>query len=173
MNEHEYLADGMAEELINLLANSANWQVTARNLTSGYRGADIDIRKVGAELGVSYAVEGSVRAMGQRVRISVALISTSDGTQIWSERYDRPLDELFELVIDSSEVGLRKPNPAIYHMTLEQLGVNNPAESLFVDDFPQNVIAAQSLGMKGLLVNHDPQDTVKSLQDMLDTVTSE
>lgn len=97
LNEHEYLADGMTEELINLLANSANWQVTARNLSFAYRDKDTDIRSVGAELGVSYAVEGSIRSMGQRVRISVALISTADGTQIWSDRYDRPLEELFDV----------------------------------------------------------------------------
>lgn len=97
LNEHEYLADGMTEELINLLANSANWQVTARNLSFAYRDKETDIRSVGAQLGVAYAVEGSIRSMGQRVRISVALISTTDGTQIWSERYDRPLDELFDV----------------------------------------------------------------------------
>lgn len=97
LSEHEYLADGMTEELISLLANSANWQVTARNLSFAYRDKDSDIRSVGAELGVAYAVEGSIRSMGERVRISVALISTSDGTQIWSERYDRPLAELFDV----------------------------------------------------------------------------
>ena len=53
MNDYEYLADGMAEELINLLGNCANWQVSARNLTSRYRDEDVVIRQVGNELGVA------------------------------------------------------------------------------------------------------------------------
>ncbi|MEM7097943.1 MAG: BTAD domain-containing putative transcriptional regulator [Pseudomonadota bacterium] len=97
VNDHEYLADGMTEELINLLANSANWRVTARNVSFQYRDQLADVRKVGAELSVGYVVEGSIRSMGSRVRISCALISTADGTQFWSERYDRPLDELFDV----------------------------------------------------------------------------
>lgn len=95
--DHEYLADGMTEELINLLANSVNWQVTARNLSFRYKESQPDARAVGNELGVGYVVEGSIRAMAQQARISVALVSASDGTQLWSDRYDRPLAELFDV----------------------------------------------------------------------------
>ena len=97
VSEHEYLADGMTEELINLLAQCANWQVAARNLSFQYRDKQVDVRRLSEEIGAAYAVEGSVSAMGERVRISVALVSTADGTQIWSDRFDRPMLELFDV----------------------------------------------------------------------------
>ena len=95
--DHEYLADGMTEELINLLANSANWQVAARNLSFRYKESQPDARAVGNELGVGYVVEGSIRVMAEQARISVALVSAGEGTQLWSDRYDRPLAELFDV----------------------------------------------------------------------------
>ncbi len=95
--DYEYLADGMTEELINLLGNSANWRVSARYLSFAYKENHPDVRAVGRELGVGYVVEGSIRTLGEQARLSVALVSTSDGTQLWSDRYDRPLAELFDV----------------------------------------------------------------------------
>lgn len=156
MNDYEYLADGMTEELINLLANSANWQVTARNLTSRYRDLDVDVRQVGNELGVAYAVEGSIRAMGRRVRISVALISTSDGTQIWSERYDRPLDELFDVQDEVVH--------AIFRTLKNRLGF---AERERVRRTPKTNLDAWGLLMKAMQVNVTCDATQ---QDQLDLI---
>lgn len=65
-----------------------------------------------------------------------------------------PVDDLFELVVDSSQVGMRKPNPDIFTSTLDQLGVS-PAESVFLDDAPGNVAAAEALGMHAILVEDD------------------
>jgi epoxide hydrolase-like predicted phosphatase len=65
-----------------------------------------------------------------------------------------PLDELFDVVIDSSEVGMRKPDPRIFHLALEALGVE-PGRSVFLDDYPGNVVAAQSVGMHAILVETD------------------
>ncbi|MFK7975882.1 MAG: BTAD domain-containing putative transcriptional regulator [Halioglobus sp.] len=142
LNEHEYLADGMTEELISLLGNSANWQVTARNLSFKYRDKETDIRTVGTELGVAYAVEGSIRSMGERVRISVALISTSDGTQIWSERYDRPLAELFDVQDEVVH--------AIFRTLKNRLGF---AERERVRRTPTTNLDAWGLLMKAMQVN--------------------
>jgi putative hydrolase of the HAD superfamily len=60
------------------------------------------------------------------------------------------VDELFDVVIDSSEVGMRKPNPAIYHLALEQLGGVPAAEAVFIDDSPGNVVGARNAGLQGI-----------------------
>ncbi|NKB99529.1 MAG: hypothetical protein GKR90_13680 [Pseudomonadales bacterium] len=95
--EHGFLADGMSEELINLLANCVNWRVTSRNTSFRYRDQAVDVREVGQQLGVAYVVEGSMRRVGERIRVSAQLVSTLDSTQIWSNRYDRPVDEIFDV----------------------------------------------------------------------------
>lgn len=74
-----------------------------------------------------------------------------------------PVDELFEAVIDSSAVGIRKPDPAIYLLALERLEVSNPETSVFLDDFEPNVAAARELGMHGILVG---QDIVPALAEL-------
>src|SRR5262245_33757103 len=67
-----------------------------------------------------------------------------------------PVDDLFDAVIDSSEVGVRKPNPAIFHRALAEVGGIVPSRSIFLDDHPANVAAARRLGMQGVLVGEDP-----------------
>ena len=77
-----------------------------------------------------------------------------------------PLDELFDVVIDSSAVGLRKPNPAIFHLALEQLGGVHPARAVFLDDHPGNVAGAQAAGLRALLVD-DPDEALADLDALL------
>jgi len=78
-----------------------------------------------------------------------------------------PLDELFDAVIDSSHVGMRKPNPAIFRHALAQIGGVEPARSIFLDDHPGNVAAANRLGMRGLLVGDDPAVALAELEGLL------
>ncbi len=78
-----------------------------------------------------------------------------------------PLDELFDVVIDSSAVGLRKPNPAIFHLALEQLGGVEPGRALFLDDHPGNVAGAEAAGLRALLVD-DPDVALADLDALLD-----
>jgi epoxide hydrolase-like predicted phosphatase len=78
-----------------------------------------------------------------------------------------PLDELFDVVIDSSEVGMRKPDPRIYHLALDQLGGVDPIRAVFLDDFPGNVEAAQRLGMFGIVVESDPTPALAELDRLL------
>lgn len=77
-----------------------------------------------------------------------------------------PLDELFDVVIDSSAVGLRKPNPAIFHLALEQLGGVDPARAVFLDDHPGNVAGARAAGLQALLVD-DPDEALADLEALL------
>jgi putative hydrolase of the HAD superfamily len=78
-----------------------------------------------------------------------------------------PADELFQVIVDSSEVRMRKPNPAIFHHTLELLGNVAPEECLFLDDAASNVEAAQRLGMRGVLVKSDLRDALAALDALL------
>ena len=95
--EHGYLADGMTEELINMLANCVNWRVTARNTSFKFKDKNVDVRDLGKDLGVDYVVEGSIRRVADRIRVTAQLVNTTDGTHIWSDRYDRPLTEIFDV----------------------------------------------------------------------------
>jgi epoxide hydrolase-like predicted phosphatase len=78
-----------------------------------------------------------------------------------------PLDELFDAVVDSSEIGMRKPNPAIFHHALEQVGGIAATRSIFLDDHPGNVAAARRLGMQGVLVGDDPAPALAELERLL------
>lgn len=91
----EYFSDGMSEELLNLLARVPGLQVAARTSAFAFKGRNVDVREVGRELGVETVLEGSVRQAGQQVRITAQLIDTETGFHLWSETYDRKLEDIF------------------------------------------------------------------------------
>ena len=78
-----------------------------------------------------------------------------------------PIAELFDAVIDSSEVGVRKPDPAIFGLALRELGGIAPEQAIFLDDFPGNVAAARRLGMHGVLVEDDPSSALAELERLI------
>jgi epoxide hydrolase-like predicted phosphatase len=78
-----------------------------------------------------------------------------------------PLDELFDVVIDSSEVGMRKPDPRIFELALTQMGGIDPTRSVFLDDYPGNITAAEALGMHGVLVEAAYDDAIRQLDALL------
>lgn len=78
-----------------------------------------------------------------------------------------PVEDLFEIVVDSSEVGMRKPNPEIYHLALTRLGGIAPERAVFLDDFPSNVRGATQIGMHGIHVGPDPLETIRDLDTFL------
>jgi adenylate cyclase len=93
--EQEHFADGLAEDLITDLAKIAGLLVTARNSTFTYKGRPVNVAQVGRELGVRYVVEGSVRKVDNRVRVTAQLIDTATNTHVWADRYDRDLTDIF------------------------------------------------------------------------------
>jgi TolB-like protein len=92
----EILADGLTEDLTTLLGRLPDLFVIARNTAYSYKGKDPDLREVGDELAVRYALEGSFRMLGENLRISSQLIETQTGTHLWAENYDRPLGDFVE-----------------------------------------------------------------------------
>ena len=93
--EQEYFSDGITEDIITELSRFRSLLVMARNSSFQYKGKSVDVRQVARELGVQYVVEGSVRKLGDRVRITGQLIDARSGNHLWSERYDRALTDIF------------------------------------------------------------------------------
>ena len=93
--ENEYFADGLTEELLNVLAKNARLKVTGRTSSFAFKGKQEDLRGIGKKLGVATLLEGSVRKAGNRVRITAQLVNADDGFHLWSETYDRVLEDIF------------------------------------------------------------------------------
>jgi serine/threonine protein kinase/Tfp pilus assembly protein PilF len=93
--ENEYFSDGLAEEILNLLAKISGLKVIARTSSFAFRGKEQDITKIAEALRVQYILEGSVRKAGSRIRVTAQLIHAADGSHLWSERYDRELADVF------------------------------------------------------------------------------
>ena len=91
----EYFSDGIAEDIITDLSKLTELRVIARNSSFTYKGKPVDLKRVGRELGARYVLEGSVRKVGDRVRVTSQLSDTADGMQVWAERYDRDLTDIF------------------------------------------------------------------------------
>lgn len=109
--EQEYFADGMVEEITTALARIRWLSVVARNSSFVYKGRHVDVKQVGRELGVRYVLEGSVRKSGNRVRITCQLIDAGTGAHLWADRFDGPLEDVFDLQdkVASSVAGVIEP----------------------------------------------------------------
>lgn len=95
--ENEYFSDGITEELLNALTKVDGLRVTSRTSSFAFKGKNEDIRKIGTHLNVTSVLEGSVRKSGDRIRITAQLVNTADGYHVWSEIFDRKLDDIFEI----------------------------------------------------------------------------
>jgi pentatricopeptide repeat protein len=95
--DQEYFSDGIAEEIVHSLSHIKNLKVAGRSSSFQFKGKHIDLREVGEKLGVSTVLEGSVRKQGNRLRITAQLINVEDGFHFWSEKYDRSMENIFEI----------------------------------------------------------------------------
>jgi TolB-like protein/tetratricopeptide (TPR) repeat protein len=132
--EQEYFADGMVEEITTALSRTRWLLVIARNSSFTYKGRAVDVKQVGRELGVRYVLEGGVRKAADRVRITAQLIDASTGAHLWADRFDGPLQDIFDLQdqVTASVVGAIAPR-------MEQAEVerakHKPTESLDAYDY--------------------------------------
>jgi len=106
----------------------------------------------------------AVRARG--LRTAIVTNNIREYGDAWRARL--AIDELFDLVVDSCEEGVRKPDPAIFHTALDRLGVDDPGRAVFLDDFEGNLVAARAIGMHGILVGPDPGPALAELVALLD-----
>jgi adenylate cyclase len=130
---NEYFSEGISEELLNLLVRIPELRVAARTSSFSYKGKDTRIAQIGEELGVANVLEGSVRKSGNHVRITAQLIRVDDGFHLWSQTYDRTLDDIFvtqdeiaAAVVDALKVTLlgampeqRETDPEVYALYLQ------------------------------------------------------
>ena len=136
---NEYFSDGLSEELLNLLAKIPELKVASRSSAFSYKGKDFRISDVGRELNVAHVLEGSVRKSGKQIRITAQLIKVEDGFHMWSETWDRTLDNIFEIqdeiaatVVAQLEVTLlgnvprvEETDPEAYALSLQALHFSN------------------------------------------------
>ena len=131
--EQEYFSDGLSEELLNLLARIPELNVAARTSSFSFKDKDLEIPEIASRLKVAHVLEGSVRKHGNQLRITAQLIQADNGYHLWSETYDRQLDNVFQIqediasaVVDALRITLldevprtRKTDPAAYQLFLE------------------------------------------------------
>ncbi len=144
-----------------------DWAVAVTELGRA-QGIEVDFAPLSALLGsmtLHQQVIDRVRTLGDEgYRLGLITNNVSEGRATW--RAMLPLDELFEIVVDSSEVGMRKPNPAIYRHALALLGGVAPEAAVFLDDSPGNVLGAQQAGLHAILVQ-DPDAALRELDLLL------
>ena len=101
--ENEYFSDGLAEEILNALAQIPGLKVIARTSAFAFKGKHEDIRRIAETLDVATVLEGSVRKAGNRIRVTAQLIAAADGSHLWSQRYDRELSDIFAVQDEIAE----------------------------------------------------------------------
>ena len=127
--EQEYLADGITEDLITALSRMRSFMVISRNSTFTYKGKPVDAKQIASDLGVRYVLEGSVRKAGNRVRITAQLIDADSDYHVWAEKYDREMEDIFDLQDDMTRtiVGILEPE---LDAVERKLAINKPSENL-------------------------------------------
>jgi serine/threonine-protein kinase len=152
--ENEYFGDGLAEEVINALAQVPGLQVAGRTSSFLFRGKEIELAEAGRRLNVEHLLEGSVRRAGNRVRVTAQLIKVADGFHLWSERYDREWTDIFaiqdeithaiasalriKLSVDSSTPRRHTPNLRAYETYLK-------ARDLWYRAFPGSFVQTKAM----------------------------
>jgi TolB-like protein/class 3 adenylate cyclase/Flp pilus assembly protein TadD len=140
--EQEYFVDGLTEDLITDLSRVSGLLVISRNSSFFYKEASVDVREVSRELGVKYVLEGSVRRAGDRVRINTQLINATTGENVWAERYDRVIENVFDLQDDITARIL----------SVLEVKLTNKEQKLAVSSYTEQLDAYDSL-LRGLAVS--------------------
>lgn len=163
--EQEYFADGMVEEIITALSRIRWLFVIARNSSFTYKGEAVDVKRVGRELGVHYVLEGSVRKAGGRVRITAQLIDAATGTHLWADRFDGPLEDVFELQdkVAANVAGIIEPTLEAAEIRRAERPTNDPtAYDLYLRALSRAFAWNQeginaALALLNLAVSRDPR----------------
>lgn len=152
----EQTMDATSEELAALAENSG---IDGFTLDGFFQSMRLDESSKDADRS---AVVGMVRTLKEAgIRNAIITNNIAEFREAWRQMI--PVDELFEEVVDSSAEGIRKPDPAIYHLALERLGGLAPQETVFLDDAVSNVEAARNLGIYGIHVKEDPMPAMEEL----------
>jgi adenylate cyclase len=165
--EAEFFLDSVAEDLITELARARWFSVVARNTSFGYKGKAADSKQLARELGVRYVVEGTLRKLGNRVRISCQLVEAANGQHLWAERFDGTLEESFDLQDQITETLIGSVGPVLRVAEVERAR-RKPEASQDVYDLVCRAIPSafaetaednqEALRLLGLVFETDPAD---------------
>ncbi len=150
--DQEYFSDGIAEEILNVLAQVSQLQVAARTSAFQFKGKNQDIQDIARQLGVAWVLEGSVRKAGDRVRVTAQLIRADNGFHAWSETYDRRLDDIFAIQDEISG--------AIAQAL--KVTLNVPGEGQVASGDTRNLAAYEAYLMGRHLINQRTTDSIKA-----------
>ncbi len=139
--EQEYFADGLSEDIITALAAAPGLFVIARNSSFSYKGAAVDVRRVGRDLGVRYLLEGSVRKAGARLRVTGQLVDAESGAHLWAEHMDGQIEDVFALQDRITEAVVAAIAPAIQGAEIARATAKRP-DSLTAYDHILRAMAA-------------------------------
>jgi len=160
--DQDYFADGMTEDIITGLSRFRSLFVIARNSSFAYKGKSPDVREVARDLGIRYVVEGSVRRVGERIRITGQLIDAETGNHLWAERYDRELENIFAVQDEVTEAIVAAIAPEI-----------DDVERKRAQRKPPDTLDAWGLYQRGLAVSYASTDEgLRSAIEQFDRVNA-
>ena len=133
--EQEYFVDGVTEDIIANLSSWKSFPVIARNSTFSFKGQAIKPSELGQRLGADYIVEGSIRKGGNKIRISASLVDSKDDQQVWSKRWDRSLDDIFEVQDEVSQEVATLIFPALKGKEHERIRTKSPSSLSAWDNY--------------------------------------
>jgi len=128
--DQEFFVDGLSEEIVLALSASRSFPVFSSSSTFAFKGRDVDAQTVGKDLDAGYVLGGSVRRAGSQLRVSVELVNVDTGLQIWSERYDRPIDDLFAVQDDITTTVVAVVEPEIDAQEMRRVLISQPLVSM-------------------------------------------
>ena len=159
--EQEYFTDGVTDDIITALSNVQSFFVIARNSTFTFKGQAVDVKKVGRDLGVQYVMEGSVRRAGNRVRITAQLLDAATGVHVWADRFDRALEDIFDLQYEVTESVLGAIEPHLIRAEFERIREKRP-DSLDAYDY-----TLRALSMMNSLTLRDAANALKLFREAI------
>jgi TolB-like protein len=156
--QQEYFSDGMAEDLITDISNISGLFVIARNSSFAFKGQAVDVKEIAEKLGVNHILEGSVRKMGDRLRINAQLIDAASGGPIWAQRYDGDMENIFDFQDD-----IREQIVSALKVSL------SPTDMALTERKPTNSVEAYDLYLRGRAnLNRLSRETVLEAMDHLE-----
>jgi TolB-like protein/Tfp pilus assembly protein PilF len=160
--DQEYMSDGIAEELLNLLAKIPELRVISRTSAFSYKGKSISLAQIAKELKVAYILEGSVRKSGSQIRITAQLIQTSSDTHLWSETYDRALENIFAIqddiaavVVEELKIKIMGAPPVVEKTNPEAFALVLQASHLYRQQTPEAIAQALALFKEAIAIHPD------------------
>jgi TolB-like protein/Flp pilus assembly protein TadD len=161
-DEQEYFSDGLAEEVLNLLAKIPQLRVTSRSSAFSFKGKDFTIADVGEALGVNYVLEGSVRRSGDQIRVTAQLIEVASDSHLWSETWDRAFEDVFaiqdeiaEAVTSALQIQLVDDLPHVFVTDPRAYDLYLQARELLGGQSEASALAAESLLLELLEIDPD------------------